>query len=555
MGLDNYELVEELFTAAPSTFYRGRNKILGHELMVRRLSVDPARAEDVRETFFREQRLSAALSHPHIQRPIDVLEEDGYLWSVHEYHTLKPTTEMVDESGALELAEAARLGSQVADALSFMHAKGHIHGKLAPRLVVVDERGDSLLINLVKAADLAANVWPLRPAVLGLSPFTAPEEFRGEKPTKLTDVYALAATMVYWLSGKWPRGGANDEEALERARDGAPLIDLTDLHQPLPATLINALTAALEPDPTLRHGGAAAFGSILIDIFQRQAAEIPSGFSTGAQLHPTGTLDSVQILGRHGAGAFGVVLRAQDPNDSGVFAVKALKPEHRDDSDAYERFVREARALHQIQHPNVVRIHGVGEQHGTPYAVMEFISGPDLATTLLREGSLPTTRAVRLAAGIAQGLEAIHNEGIVHRDLKPHNILIAEGDRPVIADFGVARNTAATRMTMTGRIVGTPAYMAPEQFNDEPAAPSVDLFALGAILYEMLAGQTPFPAKDPLDAIRAIRESNPAPLPDDVPHSVAVIVSRLLRKDPAERYQSAALVAADLAQEVERLPV
>ena len=159
----------------------------------------------------------------------------------------------------------------------------------------------------------------------------------------------------------------------------------------------------------------------------------------------------------------------------------------------------------------------------------------------------------------ARGLEAIHGEGIVHRDLKPHNILIAPGDRPVIADFGVARSLAAARLTMTGHLVGTPAYMAPEQFEEEPTSFAVDLYALGAILYELLTGHTPFPSKDTISTIRAIREDPAPPLPDELPAAMADIVGRLLRKDPAERYAHASDLAADLEAltarlEAERVP-
>ncbi len=552
MRIGNYEIEEDLFQSGPSTFLRARNSILGHPVLVRRLTVDPERAEDVRATFFREMRHAAALMHPRIQRPLDVIDAEGYLWSVHEFRTGTPSDRRVREGGPFSVAEAARMGSELSDALSHLHSRGFVHGKVSPRWVLVDEHGVQV-VNLVKSADLAAGVWPLRPAVLGLSPFSAAEEFAGARPTAETDVHGLAGSVVFWLTGAYPRGGTTEEEALERARGVAPVIDFREARHDLPPILADALDAALQPDPRKRHGSAASLGTLLVEIHRRLAAEVPSGFETGVHLLPTGALESLEILGRHGSGAFGVVFRARSRTGRTLYAVKALKPEHRHDAEARERFLREARAIQGIDHPNVVRIRGIGEENGTPYAVMEFVPGPDLGTILLREGTLPALRAARIGAGVARGLEAIHREGIVHRDLKPHNILIAPGDRPVIADFGVARSLAASRLTMTGHLVGTPAYMAPEQFEESPTTSAVDLYALGAILFELLTGDTPFPAKDTISTIRAIREKPAPSLPGDLPTALGAIVERLLRKDPAQRYARAGALADDLEAVTARL--
>ncbi|MDJ0522873.1 MAG: serine/threonine-protein kinase [Planctomycetota bacterium] len=543
MGIESYELGEPFMESGPSVFYRGQNAILGNEVMIRRLRIDPTREANVRETFFREQRLSATLRHPHVQRPIEVFEADGALWSVHEWEVGRLTTEIVADEGPFPLAEAARLGAQLADALGHMHGEGYVHGKVAPRFVILSERGEAQLINLVKAADLAADVWPLRPVVLGLSPFTAPEEFHGAKPTPESDLYGLAGTIFYWLTGRYPRGGADEDEALARAREGAPLEDLVALRPDVSTGLVERLTAALEVDPAERHGSVDAIGSLLVEIHQRHAAEIPSGFQTGAKLHPHGCCEGIEILGRHGAGAFGVVLRARDPVDGAILAIKALKPEHREDQNAQERFLREARALQQIDHTNVVGIRGVGEENGTPYAVMEFIDGPDLATVLLREGTLPPRRVAQIGAGIARGLAAIHTEGIIHRDLKPHNVLMAADDRPVIADFGVARQDNVTRLTMTGQLAGTPLYMAPEQFAGAEPTASVDLYALGTILFELLTGSVPFTGEDTLSTITAISTMAPPTLDPDVPEALRRTVVDLLAKRPMGRPATAEAVA------------
>ncbi|MHC5010690.1 MAG: serine/threonine-protein kinase, partial [Planctomycetota bacterium] len=286
MGLENYEIGEELLAAGPSTFYRARNAILGNDVMLRRLALDPGRGRDVYETFYREQRLSAALAHRHIQRALDVFEAEGHLWSVHEFLNLRTASQIAEQTGPFSVAEAARIGSQVADALAHMHAQGYVHGKVSPAVVMLDGRGETLLINLVKSADLAAGIWPLREAVLGLSPYSAPEEFAGVRPTPAHDLYGLAGAIVYWLTMKPPRGGDSPEASLERARTGAPLIDLRALRPDVPQMLADRLVAALAADPADRHGSVASLGSVLVELYQRLAAEIPSGFGPGARLQP-----------------------------------------------------------------------------------------------------------------------------------------------------------------------------------------------------------------------------------------------------------------------------
>ena len=438
------------------------------------------------------------------------------------------------------------MGAQLADAVAHMHGKGRLHGKVSPLTVFVNQEGDVQVVNLVKSADLAAGMWPLRPAVLGLGPYTAPEEFQGVRPTPATDVYGLAATLFFWLTGRYPRGGDTPEEAIERAAAGAPALDLRVLRPDVPSALADVVEAALHADPTRRHGSAASIGTRLVELQRVLAAEVPPGFESGVRLGLEGGGQDVEIVGRHGAGAFGVVLKARSLGSGTLLAVKALKSEHRNDAEALQRFLREARALHGIEHQNVVRILGVGEARGTPFCVMQFIPGPDLATLLFRTGAFATERAARIALGIARGLQAIHVEGIIHRDLKPHNILLAEGERPVIADFGVARTQASTRLTGTGHLIGTLAYMAPEQLEDVPLTPAVDLYALGAILHEMLTGTVVFPGRDTVSTIRAIREVEPPPLPPEVPGELGAHVRRLLAKDPRARFATAGAVAEAL---------
>jgi serine/threonine protein kinase len=543
--VNRYEVGQPFFTSGRSTFYRGTNRLLGSEVVVRRLDVDPSREADQRATFYREQRHMASLRHPHIQKTLDVFEEDGALWSVHPYVPIRPTDEIVEEKGPFAVADAARMAAHVADALSYLHERGFVHGRVTPEFVLWADRGDTILTNLVKSADLAAGIWPLREAVLGLGTFSAPEERCGEKPTDASDLFGLCATFLYWVNGSVKEvealvhvycesGDASEETALLASR--VPQ---------LPRVLQDAIASALQPDPRRRRGSAAALAALFTELHSRQAAEVPIGFETGTIVRANGVEEPIELTGRVGAGKFGVVLRARTSSAGNRLAVKVLKPEHRDDALVVERFLREARALTKIRHENVVRVLGVGESRDVPFLVMDFVDGPALATHLRKNGMLGARESAALAVGIARGLGAIHEASLLHRDLKPDNVMLS-GARPVITDLGVAKALKEEALTMSGALVGTPLYMAPEQASNHEVSQATDLYALGAILYECLGGSPPHREPDLLTLLYAVRSRPPAPLPETVPAPLSDLVFRLLRKDPSQRPQHAAEVAGEL---------
>ena len=217
-----------------------------------------------------------------------------------------------------------------------------------------------------------------------------------------------------------------------------------------------------------------------------------------------------------------------------------------------DRFKRELKLARQVTHPNVIRIHDLGEVGNTLYLTMAYVQGGDLAALLRREGRLPVPRTLALARQIASGLAAAHAAGVVHRDLKPANIMVDAEDHAFLTDFGIARSTSATTLhTMPGSILGTLDYMAPEQARGEPAAEAADVYALGLILYEMLAGGRPRATAGGggLSDLIARLEQGPPPLRTvfpDLPADLDSIVAKCLNPDPKGRYTTAAELLADL---------
>ncbi len=259
-----------------------------------------------------------------------------------------------------------------------------------------------------------------------------------------------------------------------------------------------------------------------------------------------------------GAGAMGEVYQAEQLSLGRPVAIKRLRPELVRRPDMSERFRREARLLSTVEHPVVVRIIDFGEEDGTFLLVMERVDGVRLLDAL-RDGPMLPDRAIDLLVPLAEGLAAVHDAGIVHRDLNPKNVMLvkpAQGESVRLLDFGVARlidDAGAPGATGAGVVIGTPAYLSPEQARGEKATASSDLYALGLMAYQMLSGRLPFDAKAPGEWIRAHQDGAPVPLADAAPHlkdqlRLCDAVMRCLSKSPGERPSSARAWAAKLAE-------
>ena len=264
-----------------------------------------------------------------------------------------------------------------------------------------------------------------------------------------------------------------------------------------------------------------------------------------------------------GRGGMGVVYSAHDTRLGRAVAIKMLPAEATADPDRQRRFIQEARAASALNHPNIVTIHDIDEDHGKTFIAMELVDGTRL-DALIAGGPLAVAKALEYASQVASALDAAHGSGIVHRDIKPANILITRDGRAKVLDFGLAklveRDQAKETMTgldtRPGLIMGTAAYMSPEQAEGRPVTARSDIFSLGAVLYEMLSGRRPFAANSDLGLITSIlRDAPPAlrSLRADVPTAVQAIVDRCLAKDADARYADARALKADLDAAHEKL--
>ena len=278
--------------------------------------------------------------------------------------------------------------------------------------------------------------------------------------------------------------------------------------------------------------------------------------TTGAPGALTGTVLSGRYLldQKLGSGGMSTVYLAKDETLQRWVAAKVLHREISDQPDQIERFRREARAVAQVSHPNVVAVIDAGEDGGRPYIVFEYCDGETLKQRIDRMGRLPLDEAAAYAIEVGRGLQAAHARRLVHRDVKPQNVLIDSEGRAKVTDFGIARELEQDGLTKTGRVLGTTDYVSPEQAMGQPVDDRSDIYSLGVLLYEMLTGDVPFKAETVVGvAMKHVNEQ----MPDvqrkrpEVSSALAAVIERATEKKPEKRYPEMATMLADLENALE----
>jgi serine/threonine-protein kinase len=251
-------------------------------------------------------------------------------------------------------------------------------------------------------------------------------------------------------------------------------------------------------------------------------------------------LGKYRIIEEVGRGGFAAVYKAVDTTLDRTVALKVLAPHLLWDPTFVQRFQREAKVAANLDHPHIVTIHEVSQIEGVYFIAMQFLEGRTVSQILETEGPLPVSRVQAIIEQIASALDYAHAHGFVHRDVKPSNVIVADDGRATLTDFGLVKAGEGTKLSTTGVIFGTPEYMSPEQAEGKKLDTCSDIYSLGVVLFEMLAGRAPFVADTSLTVMyKHVHESPPLDeLPSDLPQGVVAVVEKALAKDPADRYQS-----------------
>ncbi len=555
--VSRYRVQERLGGGGAGVVYRAVDLKLGRTVALKFLSSYRSGNEADKRRFLREARASSALDHPNICTVYEIDEtEDERLFiamSFCEGETLKQRV----ERGPLPLLEAVHLAAQIAAGLGAAHAKGIVHRDVKPANVMVSPDGRVKIVDfgIAKLADQSRLTRD--GTAVGTAGYMSPEQIRGEPIDARVDVWSLGVVLYEMISGRLAFSGNTEQERVRRILSYEPE-PIPLVRAGVPHELERIVGRALAKNPAERYArmeemraGLLAVAGILgaplssTDALDPTLRDLPSASSAGSRSDG----DTASLAGRRighyrvlehvSGGGMGVVYQAEDLRLSRIVALKFLPPELTRDPEAKARFLQEARAASVLDHPNICTIHEVGEtEGGRLYLAMPYYDGETLRKKIER-GPLPIEETTDIAQQIARGLAKAHRGGIVHRDIKPANLMVTGDGVVKILDFGLAKLVGAAAITRTGSSVGTPAYMSPEQARGEEVDHRTDLWSLGVVLYEMLAGRRPFRGEHEQAVLYSLLNEQPKPLSQlrpDVPPELERIVEGLLAKDPAKRY-------------------
>jgi serine/threonine protein kinase/Tol biopolymer transport system component len=586
--ISHYRILERLGGGGMGVVYKAVDLKLDRRVALKFLAGQRGASEEHKRRFTREARAASALDHPNICTIYEIDETgDGALFIAMAFCEGGTLRDRLDR-GPLPVAETIGIAAQIAAGLGSAHERGIVHRDVKPANVMLTPGGLVKLVDfgIAKLADQSRLT--RAGTALGTAAYMSPEQFRGETADPRTDVWSLGVVIYEMLTGRPPFEGADEMEVVRGIVSRLPR-PMAALRPGVPPALERIVTRALAKPPEHRYPRMEEMRADLLalgeamgvdgmkgvdgeagkngmeDTLDRTLLELP----TSAAVHhsPTAPLEadagllgqtvgSYQILEILGGGGMGVIYKARDARLGRIVALKFLPPELTRDPEAKERFVQEARAASSLDHPNLCTVLEMGETPaGRLYLAMPCYDGETLRRKIER-GPLPVGEAVDVAVQIARGLAKAHRTGIVHRDVKPANVIVTDDGMVKILDFGLAKLAVAAAVSRPGHAgdpghpgetgpagssAGTPAYMSPEQARGEEVDARTDLWSLGVVLYEMLAGRRPFRGEREQAVIYSILHEAPEPLSrlrPEVAPELGRIVERLMAKDPAARYAS-----------------
>ena len=548
-----YRLERELGRGASGTVYLARVEPGDSLVAVKLLS--GLEHSHVAERFEREVEILTRLPrHPHVAGVVDSGTHRGLPFLVLEYVPGGSLEARLEAGRWPPLALAVRLVAEVARGLDHLHRAGVVHRDVNARNVLLDDEGRARLVDFGLALDrLRITRLTETGELVGTPQTLAPEQLDGG-PAAIgpgADVYAAASLLYRLVTRRDPFEGARDFAQLSVAIKTRVPRPVRQLEPAVPEALARAIEQGLAKLPADRPRSAGELARLLVAAVPgadvTETAALPE---SPADRPPIAKVSHFELETLLGKGASGSVYRARDERLGRRVAVKLLA--RLETPVARARFEREARTIASLQHPGIVALLDVGEERGVPFLVMELIDGEPLSRALRR--GIDPREAARVVRDVALALAHAHAAGVVHRDVKPDNVLLSRDGRPHLTDFGIARAETDAALSQSGAIIGTPAYLSPEQALSEPATPRSDVYSLGVVLYEALARRLPHQAETLvalLDAITRERPTRPSEVNPLVPPALNAICLRALQKDPGARFESAEALAAELGRFLE----
>ena len=541
--LGRYELLERIGKGGMGVVYRARDTQLERLVALKTIVTELADEEETRQRFIREARAAADLNHPNIIKIYDFREEGGRAYIVMELLSGRSLSDLLRASEAAPFSRKMAIMRSVAAGLAFAHSRGIVHRDLKPGNLFVCEDG-SLKILDFGLARIASSKLTRSGLVFGTPDYMSPEQVRGAVVDHRSDIFSCGAVFYHLIAGHAPFTAASLPLVMRKVleEDPAPLADV-------PPSVARIIAKALQKDPTARYQTTEQLSADLDRVEESEQTEATVLIQRAPARSGFPQIGRYRIVEQIGRGGMGVVYRAHDPVLDRDVAIKCILGDFSSDPDAAEQFEREARSAARLQHTNIITIYELGMLEGSPYIVMEFLTGVDLAAAMHPRRPSPLSAKLDIVLQLCAGLSFAHQQGIVHCDIKPSNVRILENGTVKLIDFGIARVSLSA--PSFGDMRGSVACMSPEQIDGGGVDARSDVFAVGALMYELFGGGAPFQGDSPAAIAYQVLQHDPPPLASvsrDVPAALSDIVARALAKDPGERYDDAAALAEALTE-------
>ncbi len=548
--ISHYRITEKLGEDGMTVVYEAVDTKLDRPVALKILPPELTRDPDAKARFVHEAKATAALAHPNICTIHEIDEFEGQSFLAIEWYDGETLKERI-VPGSLNWEESVDIAQQIAQGLAKAHEQDIVHRGIKPASIFITSDG------LVKILDFGLAILSgqtlqtktdITPRTAG---YMAPEQVKGETTDQRTDFWCLGVTLYEMVSGRLPFQGDHEQAIVHAILNQEP-DPVTGLRTGIPLGLERIIGKCLSKNPAERYQHADELTADLLHL----GGDTTSGSRATGAIQGTRessligqTVSHYRITRQLGAGGMGVIYEAVDTKLDRTVALKFLPPESTRDSDARVRFIREAKAASGLDHPNICTVHEIGAtKDGQMFIAMALYQGCTLAH-MINNGPLSVDQIMDIGSQVAAGLAKAHESGIIHRDIKPLNIFVTEDGLVKILDFGLAKLSGQSQLTVAGATLGTPAYMSPEQANGGEVDQRTDLWSLGIVLYEMTTGHPPFRADFPQGVIYGILNHDPEPLRSlrsEIPESLEKVVNTTLQKKAESRYPMANALLEDL---------
>lgn len=482
--LGRCELVSLVFQGSSATVFKARAPD-GRGVQIKAMAPEFAAHAGCLARFYEEAAVAMRLDHANLLEVFEVGQDDGLHFAVTEHVAGENLRRHIEQHGKMDVDQAVRLVWSMAEALWALHQAGMVHRCVQPANILLTKSGRAKLAEMGLAAYVDEHVEPIHTGLgLECQQYLAPEQIRRETAADArSDVYSLGATLYTLVTGRVPFRAASITELLA-AKDAQQYRAAEKVNPELSPAVAAAIGLAMSAERTERPESVAALAKLLRADLQR--------------------VGRYRLLEEMGRGTSGTVFRGRSPDGRDV-AVKFLAPEAAANERRLARFQREAELAMQVAHPHLVQALEIGNHPRGPFIVLEYVEGGNLAKRVQQSGRLGEPEALRIAIDVAQALDGAHHRGILHRDVNPANILLTRQGRAKLADLGLSKQLDDDlNLTMDGTGLGTPEYIAPEQFTGAKNVDRrCDVYGLGVTLYVMLTGKLPFVGKSNIDKLMA----------------------------------------------------